>query len=100
MRQIFRVAEFIIATVLQIAKDMNLYVARTEKVRNIGQDENIRMLDHQDFFWRSAENLVSVIALGTAVFHYHNPFQRHYQKYRQDVEGDRSYIIQKRKKES
>lgn len=39
---------------------------------------------------------VSVIALGTAVFHYHNPFQRHYQKYRQDVEKDREYISQKR----
>ena len=83
-----------------MGKVPNLYVARTDKVRSIGWDENIRMLDHQDFFWRAAGNLVSVIALGTAVFHYHNPFQRHYQKYRQDVEGDRSYIIQKRKKES
>lgn len=58
------------------------------------------MLDHQDFFWQAADNLVSVIALGIAVFHWHNPFQRHYQKYRQVVEGDRSYITQKRKKES
>ena len=83
-----------------MGKVPNLYVVRTDKVRSIGWDENIRMLDHQDFFWRAAGNLVSVIALGTAVFHYHNPFQRHYQKYRQDVEGDRSYITQKRKKES
>lgn len=80
-----------------MGKVPNLYVARTDKVRSIGWDENIRMLDHQDFFWRAAGNLVSVIALGTAVFHYHNPFQRHYQKYRQDVEKDREYIKQKRK---
>lgn len=80
-----------------MGKVPNLYVARTDKVRSIGWDENIRMMDHQDFFWRAAGNLVSVIALGTAVFHYHNPFQRHYQKYRQDVEGDRNYIAQKRK---
>ena len=82
-----------------MGKVPNLYVARTDKVRSIGWDENLRMLDHQDFFWRAAGNLVSVIALGTAVFHYHNPFQKHYQKYRQDVEGDREYITQKRKKE-
>lgn len=80
-----------------MGKVPNLYVARTDKVRSIGWDENIRMLDHQDFFWRAAGNLVSVIALGTAVFHYHNPFQRHYQKYRQDVDGDRLYIAGKRK---
>ena len=80
-----------------MGKVPNLYVARTDKVRSIGWDENIRMMDHQDFFWRAAGNLVSVIALGTAVFHYHNPFQWHYQKYRQDVEGDKNYIAKKRK---
>ena len=80
-----------------MGKVPNLYVARTDKVRSIGWDENIRMMDHQDFFWRAAGNLVSVIALGTAVFHYHNPFQWHYQKYRQDVEEDKNYIAKKRK---
>ena len=79
-----------------MGKVPNLYVARTDKVRGVGWDDNIRMLDHQDFFWRAAGNMVSVIALGTAVFHYHNPFQRQYQKYRQDVEKDREYISQKR----
>lgn len=81
-----------------MGKVPNLYVARTERVRSIGWDENIRMMDHQDFFWRAAGNLVSVIALGTAVFHYHNPFQKHYQKYRQDVQKDKEYISQKRRK--
>ena len=81
-----------------MGKVPNLYVARTEKVREVGWDENIRMMDHQDFFWRAAGNLVSVIALGTAVFHYHNPFQRNYQKYRQDVQQDKEYILQKRRK--
>lgn len=81
-----------------MGKVPNLYVARTDKVRSVGWDENIRMLDHQDFFWRAAGNLVSVIALGTAVFHYHNPFQRYYQKFRQDVDGDRVYIARKRQR--
>ena len=82
-----------------MGKVPNIYVARTDKVKSIGWDENIRMMDHQDFFWRAAGHLVSVIALGTVVFHYHNPFQRHYQMYRQDVEKDREYIKQKRMRE-
>ena len=82
-----------------MGKIPNLYVARTEKLRSIGWDENLRIMDHQDFFWRAAGNLVTVIALGTAVFHYHNPFQRYYQKYRQDVERDKEYIVKKRKRE-
>lgn len=81
-----------------MGKVPNLYVARTEKIKQIRWDDNIRMLDHQDFFWRAAGNLVSVIALGTAVFHYHNPFQKEYQKYRQDVAKDREYIMNKRNK--
>ena len=40
-----------------MGKVPNLYVARTDKVRSIGWDENIRMMDHQDFFWRAAGNL-------------------------------------------
>lgn len=33
-----------------MGKVPNLYVARTDKVREIGWDDNIRMMDHQDFF--------------------------------------------------
>lgn len=80
-----------------MGKVPNSYVARTEKVRSVGWDDHIRMLDHQDFFWRAAGNLVSVIALGTVIFHYHNPFQKNYQRYRQNVEGDRRYIAQRRR---
>lgn len=78
-----------------MGKVPNLYVARTDKIRSIGWDSNIRMLDHQDFFWKSSGNLVTAIALGTAVFHYHNPFDRYYQQFRQDVSNDRKYIIRK-----
>ena len=53
------------------------------------------MLDHQNFFWRAAGNLVTVIALETVVFHYHNPFDKHYQNYREDVIEDRKYIAEK-----
>ena len=39
-----------------------------------------------------------MITLETAVLHYYNPYQKHYQKYRQAVE-DKAYIAQNRKKE-
>ena len=81
-----------------MGKVPNVYVARTDKIRSIGWDSNIRMMDHQDFFWRASGNLVTTIALGTAVFHYHNPFDRYYQRFRQDVSGDKEYIIKKNKK--
>lgn len=81
-----------------MGKVPNLFVARTEKIRSIGWDNNIRMMDHSDFFWRAAGHLVTVIALGTAVFHYHNPFQRHYQRFRRDTSKDKEYIVEKRKK--
>ena len=78
-----------------MAKVPNILLARTDKIRSIGWDNNIRMLDHQNFFWRAAGNLVTVIALETVVFHYHNPFDKHYQKYREDVIEDRKYIAEK-----
>lgn len=81
-----------------MGKVPNVYVARTDKIRSIGWDSNIRMMDHQDFFWRASGNLVTTIALGTAVLHYHNPFDRYYQRFRQDVSGDKEYIIKKNKK--
>lgn len=65
-----------------MGKVPNLYMARKDKVRSLGWNKNIRMMDYQDFFWRAAGNLVSVLALETEVFHHHTPFQRHYQKYR------------------
>lgn len=82
-----------------MGKVPNIILVRTEQLRKVGWDDQIRMMDHQDFFWRAAGHLVSVIALGTAVFHDHNPFDRHYQRYRQDVEGDLRYIADKRRQE-
>lgn len=37
---------------LVLGKVANIYLARTEKVREVGFDPNIRVIDHHDFFWR------------------------------------------------
>lgn len=79
-----------------VAKAPNIFLARTEKVREIGWDDKIRMIDHNEFFVRAAGNLVSVLNPDSVVFHYHNPFHAHYQKFRADVNGDIAYISHKR----
>lgn len=70
----------------------NIFLARTEKVREIGWDDNIRMIDHHEFFTRAAGNLVSVMNPNTAVFHTHNLFDGYYNKFRSDFTDDYYYI--------
>lgn len=78
-----------------MGKTPNIFIARTQKLRQIGYDDNIRMIDHNDFFYRAAGNIVSVMDVTAFVFHDHNPFNKRYQKYREDVDGDRRYILSK-----
>lgn len=78
-----------------LGKTPNVFIARTEKMQAIGYDDHIRMLDHNEFFYRAAGNLVCVANPSTFVFHYHNIFDAKYQAYRSDVNGDRLYIIRK-----
>lgn len=78
-----------------VAKAPNIFLARTAPFRAIGYDDNIRMIDHNEFFLRAAGNLVSVLDISAFVFHYHNYFDSHYQRYRGDWHGDIAYINQK-----
>lgn len=78
-----------------LGKTPNTFIARTEPYRALGYDDCIRMIDHQEFFWRAAGNLVSVLDRRAYVFHCHNIFDRNYRRYRSDVEGDRAYIRRK-----
>ena len=79
-----------------VAKPANVFLARTESIRKIGWDDNIRMIDHAEFFYRAAGILVSTISTDTVIFHNHNPYNRHYNKYRGDWQGDAQYIRMKR----
>ena len=78
-----------------LGKGPNIYLARTDGIRKVGYDENIRMLDHHEFFTRAAGILVTVGALDSFVFHRHDPFDIKYQKYRADIRADQEYIIEK-----
>lgn len=78
-----------------VAKPANIFLARSHKIKEIGWDNNIRMIDHNEFFVRAAGNIVSVLNPTSVIFHYHNQFNKYYQKYRGDVQGDREYIANK-----
>lgn len=62
------------------------------KIKEIGWDDNIRMIDHHEFFLRAAGNIVSVMNPNTAVFHIHNPFDNYYNSFRSDFRDDFYYI--------
>ena len=78
-----------------LGKVPNIFIARTEQLKRVGYDDHIRMIDHNDFFYRAAGIVVSALAEDSCVFHDHNRFNRAYQRYRTDVEGDRRYIAQR-----
>ncbi|MCR5450713.1 MAG: nucleotidyltransferase family protein [Solobacterium sp.] len=81
-----------------LAKTANIYIARTEKLREVGFDEHIRVIDHHEFFWRAAGVITCAAALDTVVFHRHNPYLRKYIRYRSDYTEDLEYIRRKRLK--
>lgn len=84
-----------------VGKSPNIFVARTDKIKAVGYDNNIRMIDHNEFFYRAAGNLVTVLDKSAFVLHYHNHFDMKYSKYRLDYQADKIYILNKhrRKKE-
>ena len=81
---------------LVLGKVANIYLARTEKIREVGYDPKIKVIDHHEFFWRAAGKIVSAVALDTVVFHRHNPYDRKYNSHRSDYLEDLDYIRKKR----
>ena len=75
-----------------LGKVPNIFLARTESIRKVGWDNNIRMIDHHDFFYRAAGILVSVLSMDSVLFHNHNFFSPHYNRYRSDWKGDAAYL--------
>ena len=85
-------------THIVVGKAPNTFVARTDKIKEIGYDDNIRMIDHNEFFYRAAGNIVSVLDKTAFVLHFRNWFDTHYNKYRSDYQGDVVYIRGKMRK--
>ena len=73
-------------------KTSNTFLISTEKYKKLGYDDNIRMIDHHEFFMRAAGVIVSVADISAFVFHYHNKFDKNYNRYRSDYLKDKNYI--------
>ena len=75
-----------------VAKTSNWFLAKAEAVRKVGYDPNIRMLDHYEFFYRAAGQIVCVQDPNAFAYHCHNRFDWKYRPYRKDWKGDARYI--------
>ncbi len=77
-------------------KTPNCFLARTEKIRLVGYDPNIRIIDHQEFFSRASEQMVCVLDPEAYIMHCHNLFEKpEYNKYRNDIMTDVQYVKNK-----
>jgi hypothetical protein len=75
-----------------VGKVAQVYLARTESVRAVGWDENLRMVDHRDFFSRASGRLVTVQHDRVLAYHAQTPFDASYARYREDVADDLAYL--------
>lgn len=80
-----------------VYKAPNVFLARTDKLRSVGYDPNIRMIDHHEFFFRAAGQIVCVQDPQAYVLHCKNRFDKEYSVYRNDFQGDQEYIRIKHK---
>lgn len=78
-----------------VGKISNTFLVRTDKYKQIGYDDNIQRIDHHEFFYRAAGNIVSAMDTSAFVFHYHNWFDRHYTHFRDQTAEDMKYIRKK-----
>ncbi|HSF97620.1 MAG TPA: glycosyltransferase [Ornithinibacter sp.] len=68
------------------------YLARTEAIRRVRWDPQIRMVDHADFFSRASGEIVVVLDPAIRAYHARTPFDPEYTRYRLDVSPDQAYL--------
>ncbi len=78
-----------------VMKGPQVFVGRTDRLREVPYDERIRMVDHRDFFSSASGRLVFVQSPGLVVFHARTPFDKEYTSYRENVARDLVYLTQK-----
>jgi glycosyltransferase involved in cell wall biosynthesis len=78
-----------------VLKPANFYLARTESLRRVGWDLQVKRLDHADFFTRALGKITCAQDDRWSVLHARNPFDDHYMAYRMDVAADRLYLAAK-----
>lgn len=68
-----------------VAKTENVFLARTASIKAIGWDDDLRLVEHKDFFSRASGRLVCVQAEGVRAYHVRTPYNSFYMRHRWDV---------------
>lgn len=84
-----------IGAVEVMEKVANFYIARTASLRKIGWDENLKRLDHADFFTRARGKLLTAYYPQLQVLHAQNLFDDKYQRFREDDAIDKNVLYQR-----
>lgn len=71
------------------------FIARTERLRLVKWDENLKRVDHNDFFTRAFGVLLTVYDKRFYCLHAQPKFNKHYQSFRGDYGADLHYLRQK-----
>lgn len=75
-------------------KTPQIYLGRTESIRKVGWDEDLRMVDHSDFFSRASGTLVFVQS-PTPVYHGRTPWNETFERHRADTANDFRVLARK-----
>ncbi len=78
-----------------INKVANFYIGRTNSIRKVGWDDNLKRLDHADFFTRARGILTTVYYPKMQILHAQNLFNRNYHHYRDDEALDRVVLYKR-----
>jgi hypothetical protein len=65
-----------------------VYLARTTSVQRVRWGEQIRMVDHEDFFGAASGRLLTVLDPGIVTDHARTPVDAEYASYREDTAAD------------
>ncbi len=66
----------------------NFYIGRTDSVRRVGWDDNLKRMDHADFFSRAVGVLTCVQDSSFKVLHYPTYFNKNYMERKNDNQHD------------
>ncbi|MEE4263348.1 MAG: glycosyltransferase [Desulfobacteraceae bacterium] len=80
-------------------KCANFFVARTEKLREVGWDPQLKRLDHADFYTRAYGRLVTVFDPEIELLHTPTHFDQHYLKIRHNYSQD-AIVLNRRYEDS
>jgi glycosyltransferase involved in cell wall biosynthesis len=78
-----------------VHKVPQFFVARTDRLRLVQWDDNLKRVDHNDFFTRAYGVLLTVHDQEFSCLHAQPKFNTHYQGFRQDVGPDLAYLSRK-----